>query len=224
MQTHAEISQSSLVFRCVSQRLALILVHLSLFAWQVCCDDSDDEQLELGFLKRGNEWTHHSRTVRAKLNMNQDASPWVPDHALSGLDRSKPRRLDAVDVGYWSYLIAYPSQSQRSMCPKWWADLSQGVERTPFGDIIPCITQDSILYSYELDRVLNAQDCFRKPHQRATESMPLFCIGRQTLCGIIRYVHGEITSSSEGGVYGSLRAPATLYTLRTCCCLRLPIA
>ncbi len=109
-------------------------------------------------MPKSSEWTGHSRVARARLNMEEGSSPWVADHALSGLDRKRHRCIDVVDVGYWGYLVAHPKLSQRSKHPKWFTDCSQSVDRSPWGPVVPCINQDSLPYSYELDRILSVED------------------------------------------------------------------
>ncbi len=130
----------------------------SALTWQVCIDGSDDEAEAEGELTQVQEWKGQSHVIRGRMNMELDSSPWVENHALSGLDRKRSRCLDLVDVGFWGYLIAHPTVDQRSKYPKWFADCSQSVERRPWGAVLPCINQDSIPYSYELDRVLSLED------------------------------------------------------------------
>jgi hypothetical protein len=92
--------------------------------------------------------------------------PWTPEHALTGIDRSRPRCIDIIDVAFWAYLVDTPIAAERVKRPKWWVDCSQGVERHPWGSKIPCINQDSVPYSFELDRVLSLEDRGGRPCDR----------------------------------------------------------
>ncbi len=164
---------------CVfSQRFISICVAC---AWQATsCSDEDGETQVLKNTKKY-EWTSHSRSTRFRLNMEEKSQPWTPTHALSGLDKGrKARCLDVIDVGYWSYLVANPEAESRSPHPEYFVDCSQGVERRPWGPTLPCINQDSIPYSFELDRVLSLQD---RSRSTATQTLvfTIFCCGPNLL-------------------------------------------
>ncbi len=135
--------------------------------WQVISDSDGDSDEAFAKKQDAEEWNHLSKTTRFRMSMEERSTPWTPEHALSGLNRKKPRCLDLADVGYWAYLLATPCASDRKKNPRWFADLSQGVQRKPWGPVLPCLNQDSIPYSYELDRVLSLEDC-RGPRCKPT--------------------------------------------------------
>ncbi len=118
--------------------------------------DIDDTETDVKAIKQN--WAHQSLHTRHRMNLPSDATPWTADHTLTGLGKGNPRRVDAIDVAYWSYLIQNPDLSSRSSCPSWFVDASQGVERKNWGSRIPSLQQDSLPYSFQLDRLLDSED------------------------------------------------------------------
>jgi hypothetical protein len=121
--------------------------------------DSDDEDASEAVRASKMEWHLHSKRMRNKLDMPQGTSPWTSDHSIAGIDRlSMPRHIDAIDVSYWSYLRSHMCLSERTNPPVWFCDASQSVERKAWGDRLGCFARDSVPYSFQLDRILSAED------------------------------------------------------------------
>lgn len=94
--------------------------------------------------------------MRYTLNMPADSMPWTSGHALSGIRNKGDRVTDLIQVAFWAYKIQHPGQSCSS--PVWYVDVSQGVERKPWGPRPDCFLQQSQVYGFHLDRVLDYQD------------------------------------------------------------------
>ncbi len=125
------------------------------FARQVA--ESDDE--EAPEEDQSQVWTSNSRAMRIRMSMPLESKIWTEGHSMTGLDRQKKlRAFDCIDLAYWSYLLACPLASQRSPSPSFFCDASQGCLRKPWGVSLPSLNQDSIPYSFRLDRVLSVED------------------------------------------------------------------
>jgi hypothetical protein len=122
-------------------------------------DLSDEEDSDQGSGKDDLEaWPKHSRMVRFAMKMPEGEAPWTGDHSQAGLDMAKKRALDVIDVAFWGYLLAHPQRADRSPTPPWFVDASQAVQRRPWGASLPCLNQDSLPYSFQLDRILSWED------------------------------------------------------------------
>jgi hypothetical protein len=127
-------------------------------ASQVDESDSEHGELDDGQKTGKQNWPTHSLQIRNRLSMPIDSTPWSAEHSLTGVSKSNLRRVDCCDVAYWAYLVRHDDLSSRTSCPPWWADLSQGVERKSWGELVPSFNQDSLPYSFEVDRVMSAED------------------------------------------------------------------
>ncbi len=110
-------------------------------------------------------WHEHSVKMRYKMSMPSNMQPWTPHHCLSGV-KQLPRNLDIIGVAYfaWRRASQQGSVAGKDDCPAWFVDISQGVQRSPWGSSPGCINQTSQIYSFELDRVLDVEDsCVVKP-------------------------------------------------------------
>jgi len=98
-------------------------------------------------------WRVHSLTTRDELKVPVSLWPWThrdPPPVFDGLARSS-RQRELLDV-------ACASQSSDFRIHGFVADTSQCVSRKPWGFQIPCMSQGSVIYSFELHRVLAAYD------------------------------------------------------------------
>lgn len=102
------------------------------------------------------QWKEHSLKTRYKLDMGPDAAPWTSDHQLRGLPRT-PRNLDIVQVAHWAWLRSTGGIGDKQD-PKWFVDTTQSVHRLPWGPHPMSFNQATKLYSFELDRCLDAED------------------------------------------------------------------
>ena len=60
-----------------------------------------------------------------------------------------------IQVAYWDWLRK--KQTPKSV-PVWSVDISQSVERKPWGEACGIFTQSSLVYDFTLDRVLDGED------------------------------------------------------------------
>ncbi len=110
----------------------------------------DDEHLS---------WREKSAKVRHGLNMPKDSHPWVGTHKLTGVPLSA-RQIDLVEVAWW----AWKEQTRHdvgfkvSQVPRWFVDVSQSIERMPWGIRPGTVTQWSRIYAFHLDKVLDGED------------------------------------------------------------------
>lgn len=132
---------------------------------------------------REEAWMLHTKKKRAQMGMTLDSTPWSGNHGLAGFGK-KPRCIDVIDVAYWAYLVAHPQKCDRSPTPSWWVDASQGVQRAPWGEHLPCINQDSLPFSFKLDRLLSSEDRF-KVMGWDTEAVRMTDLEEKKLCGLI---------------------------------------
>ena len=77
---------------------------------------------------------------------------------MTGLKMNCARSRDIAQVAYWAWLCAHPDAASRSKVPIWFVDASQGVDRQPWGRAPSAFNMQSMVYSFELDRVLNSED------------------------------------------------------------------
>jgi hypothetical protein len=117
-------------------------------------DQSDDgDELEAGYAK----WQTDTVGVRASLDMPEDFAPWTPTARLVGCPQT-PRHADIIDVAYFAWLKEQDPNEALSKRPRFVVDISQGVERRPWGDEPHTQTQRSLSYTFALDRVMDAED------------------------------------------------------------------
>ena len=82
-------------------------------------------------------WREHSIDERDNLEISRNFKPWTtrPDVKLKGV-RVTPRVLELIDIA-WAYRLAAADGSLEDMQLRegYFADVSQAVERHPFGDM-----------------------------------------------------------------------------------------
>ena len=107
-------------------------------------------------------WNVHSAQMRSKLRVPDDFRPWTTTASLHGVP-PVPRVRELLDLGY----ILVLKEAQRKALAKrnpvpydptamlqgYWADLSQAVQRRPFGGL-PTSHTHSFFYSYPAYLVL----------------------------------------------------------------------
>ena len=96
--------------------------------------------------------------VRAKLEMPSEMTCWTGKHILEGVPRTS-RHMDVIDVGYWAWRLGNRGKEAGKQVPRWFCNASQSVHRHPWGATIGMVGQKSLWYSYELDRVLDTEEC-----------------------------------------------------------------
>ena len=105
-------------------------------------------------------WRAHSRATRTKLGMPQVARPWTPRSRLHGVPRVA-RLRDVVDVSWWRWYLASGLSLKEAMempAPRWYVDVSQGVQFSAGGASIPTLLQGSMIYCFEADALLTARE------------------------------------------------------------------
>ncbi len=95
--------------------------------------------------------------VRDELEMPADFQVWTEKANLSGMPRN-PRYLDVVDKCYYAWLKSLDPKMQVPARPRLCCDVSQGIERHPWGPEPHTICKGSLVYSFALDRCLDAED------------------------------------------------------------------
>ena len=104
------------------------------------------------------DWQSQSVLMRHTLQMPADCRPWTEIHRLDGVPRGRgwARYEDLIQVAYWDWLRK--KQTPESV-PVWSVDISQSVERRPWGEDCGIFTQSSLVYDFGLDRVLDGEEC-----------------------------------------------------------------
>jgi hypothetical protein len=111
--------------------------------------DSDDQNMS---------WHAKSASTRHKVDMEGGAAPWTSEHPMVGVPNTA-RHYDVIQVAYWDWLRKHPSKKSRNSLPVWWADCSQMVDRMAWGDELGSFQKGSLHYSFQLGRVLDAEEC-----------------------------------------------------------------
>ena len=104
---------------------------------------------------RGTRWQELTATVRYQMDMPADAQPWTGSHNLVGVSKTK-RSFDLIQVAWWAWRKQNPAS--RIATPKWFCDVSQQVNRKPWGPAPDCCLQSPELYMFSLDRVADSGD------------------------------------------------------------------
>ncbi len=121
--------------------------------------DSKDKQAEDADESWDN-WQANSVGIRTMLGMPPDSSPWTSKARLIGVP-SWPRQIDCIDVAYWAWLKTVATEHVPTE-PDFCVDVSQGVERKPWGPTPHMLGQGSQTYVFSLDRVLDGEDVFEQ--------------------------------------------------------------
>jgi hypothetical protein len=105
------------------------------------------------------EWKKHMSKVADKLQVPPEWQCWTqkPGFRGDGVPDS-PRMYGLLNMGWAKRLREVPASARASAAEDYYADLSQSVDRLPFGNL-GTMLQGSVKYSYGLDRVLSAADC-----------------------------------------------------------------
>lgn len=112
--------------------------------------------------KKGTEWQKRSLIIRGELDMLPAWHPWTTSPCVNcfGLGAC-PREHDIVNVAWWDWkrrFGTYIPQDQMAPNREWFVDVSQAIERRPWGETIHTKTKTSKVYSFSLDRVLTVED------------------------------------------------------------------
>ena len=121
--------------------------------WGCGCVEGPDEEAD-----NWGKWVDNSVAIREQLEMPTLHTPWIDSHELQGVSR-KARHLELISVGYYACTKEYPFPALKEGVKKWHCMLDQSIKRMPWGDMLDCIGQKSLPYSYHFDRVYDAEDC-----------------------------------------------------------------
>ena len=108
---------------------------------------------------KGTNWQELTAALRYRMNMPADAQPWTSTHSLVGMTQCA-RHIDLVQVAWWAWSQQNPGCKDRN--PKWYCDVSQQVNRKPWGPSPDCFLQAPDLYMFGLDRVADAEDSHKQ--------------------------------------------------------------
>jgi hypothetical protein len=116
---------------------------------------------ELGPAQRFNKWRGQSASIRHKLNISAGWKGWTSTSRMLGLSRTE-RVADMLDCAWASRLMSCPPGTATDHARvDWWCDPSQSIVRTPWGDLPPVTTTNSIAFSFEQDLALSGYDLLR---------------------------------------------------------------
>ena len=95
----------------------------------------------------------------AKLHVSPSVSPWVskPGVHLHGIPKHLDRVLGLIDIAYASALVENSQKSEGDRLPVdalasgFMVDISQSLQRKPWGHHIGAITTSTMSYNFELD-------------------------------------------------------------------------
>ncbi len=113
-----------------------------------------------GFTKVADQWENwrsHSVSMRDSLEMPPDHEPWTSKANLTGVPKH-PRHADSIQIAYFAWLKSLDSKVAVPRLPQLCVDISQGCERRPWGPDPHTVCKGSLVYSFALDRVLDAED------------------------------------------------------------------
>ena len=103
-------------------------------------------------------WKTHSIKMRSKMGMPVDVKPWTSqDPELTNVSPT-PRCLELLDIAYFGFLQHCQQASKCVSELKWFVDVSQAVQRTPWSVRPGVFTQSAAPYSFHFDRVLDSED------------------------------------------------------------------
>ena len=70
------------------------------------------------------------------------------------------KHFEATELAYWAFSSKYGDKREPTTDCEWVVDVSQNLERTPWGSSLPQITPHSVPYVFSVDRVMTAEDSF----------------------------------------------------------------
>lgn len=152
------------------------------------------------------EWMKHTSVALDKLGLPPRFRGWTdrPEYRGIGIPKPNPRIEALLNIGWGKRMTTNPNMPHDELMQGWFADVSQSVERNPFGKLGTLATS-SMKYSFEADCVLTAADHLALlgfPHglvRRARETMTeaelrsltgeAFAIPCVTLCTYLFYLN-----------------------------------
>ena len=85
-------------------------------------------------------------------------TPWTSEHRLDGVPKH-PRHRDIIQVAYGAYVLNCRKLKIPVIThPIWVVDVSQQVDRRPWGPNPRSFNKGSLMYVFALDRVLTVED------------------------------------------------------------------
>lgn len=110
-------------------------------------------------------WQSDSVAMRSSLKISSGYNSWTRAGAIPGVQclgvPRHPRFLDVLDCA-WAARLRKIGGAGLEACRKgWFVNLSQGVCRRPWGPGTRTLCTSSLVYSYEMDRVLRGDDAMR---------------------------------------------------------------
>ena len=118
-------------------------------------DESDSDGKAPMFWKK---WNDASVVIRYQLSMPADRYPWISEHKLEAVPKGL-RHLDIISVAYWAYVKQARERGEEILeSPRWVVDISQSIERKPWGPFPQMNGQKTQNYMFDFDRVQDAED------------------------------------------------------------------
>ncbi len=120
---------------------------------------------------KGTAWATQSKSIRSKLKVSADFSPWTTRPEAVVARTLHPRYRDLTDLAMatvWKSEVAMakklkvPPPTIDSLRSNLFCDLSQGALRKPWSQgSVRCLIQGSLMYTYEADALFRAEHHFR---------------------------------------------------------------
>ncbi len=98
------------------------------------------------------EWVTQAKKLRTKFGMTPTSKPWteqIPAPKLRGVP-DKARCHEVIQ-------IAWGCRQPKLRSFPWYVDVSQMAGRHPWQDVVPCLTQSSVVYDFEQDQVIGGR-------------------------------------------------------------------
>ena len=103
---------------------------------------------------RQGQWRARSAELRTALGLPGASTPWTRRSAGGLGFQLPPRQADILDVAFSARRDARPGAPLREITKDFWADLSQAVERRPWGPL-RTICRNTLWYSFEHNCILS---------------------------------------------------------------------
>ena len=114
--------------------------------------DSEDE------VHRGGKWRESASKMKHNLGMPRELVIWTDTSKLVDVP-SSDRYRETIQIAAWAFYKFYGFDATPGANFEWFADISQNIDRRPWGQSPPMMAQKNIPYCFSRDRVLDVEDC-----------------------------------------------------------------
>ena len=115
----------------------------------------------LGNPAKFKNWRKHSASVRDRLGMSSRSKPWTGSVTVPRCFQDA-RSSDILNVAWRKRRNTLGQQATfEEVSQGLWADPTQAVQRSPWGDTPPCLCQGTKPYSFEKNTALSGMDAMR---------------------------------------------------------------